>query len=151
MKGHEKPLIEELPELIGGDRPGLSVDEIAAALGRHPGAVGNLVRKLRRQAQKTIYVAAWRRTKGNHTALWKFGDLPDAEPLPNLTNAEVCARYRQTERGRHVHNKGSRRWYRQNHGAELRRAWRKNREAIRAFSERGVAAIDPLLAAIMGM
>lgn len=148
---YDKTLLEELPELLGIDRPALSVDEIAKTLGRHPGAVGNLVRKLRKNEKKTLYVAAWRRQKGCHIALWKWGDLPDAEPLPNLTNSEVCERYRNTERGRRIHNKGSRRWYRKNNGAALRLASRKNKKALLAFSQRGVAAIDPLLAAIMGV
>ena len=148
---HAKPLLEELPELLGIDKPALSVDEIADMLGRSRGAVGNLVRQLRAQPEKALYIAEWKRAKGCHAARWKWGNLPDADPLPMLTNAEVCKRYRNTENGRMVHNKGSRRWYRKNDGAAVRLAWRQNREVVRAYSERGVAAIDPLLAAIMGI
>lgn len=148
---HAKRLIQELPDLLGADMPARSISEIADLLGRNSGAVGNLVRDLRAQEEKVLYVAAWRRSRGSHIALWKWGNLPDADPLPKLTNAEVCERYRKTEHGRMVHNKGSRRWYRKNDGAAIRRAWRQNREVVRVYSERGVAAIDPLLAAIMGI
>lgn len=144
-------IIDQLPGLIGEDMPGKSVDEIAEAIGFHSGSVGNLVRKLRLQEAKTLYVSGWRRAKGNHIALWKWGNLPDAEPLPNLTNAEACKRYRNTANGRRVHNRGSRRWYRQNNGAALRLTDRQNKKAIAAYERGGLAAIDPLLAAIMGV
>lgn len=142
-----KTLLEELPSLLGESM--MSVDDIAERLGRNRGAVGNLIREL--HAQKVVYVAAWRRAKGNHAALWQWGSQDDAEPLPNLTNAEACKRYRSTANGRRVHNRGSRRWYRQNNGAALRLTERKNKKAIAAYEQGGLAAIDPLLAAIMGV
>lgn len=104
-----KTLVEELPGLL--DASMMSVDDIAERLGRNRGAVGNLIRKL--HAQKAVYIAAWRRAKGNHAALWQWGSLPDAEPLPNLTNAD--------------------------------------KKAIADYERGGLAAIDPLLAAIMGV
>lgn len=148
---HARTLIEELPDLLGEDQPALSVDEIAATLRRNRGAVGNLVRELHTRPEKALYIAAWRRAKGCHAALWKWGNLDDAAPLPNLTNAEACKRYRNTENGQRVHNRGSRRWYRKNNGAALRLATRKHKAAVAAFERDGVAAIDPLLAAIMGI
>lgn len=148
MAKYEKPLIEMLPELIGGEKEALSTKEIAAATGRNNGAVGKIIKSL--HERKVIYVAAWRRSHGSHTALWKMGSLPDAAPLEKLTNAETCRRYVSTERGRKIRNKGSRRWYRQNNGAEAKRLWRKKKEALKTFETGGVAAIDPLLAAIMG-
>lgn len=151
MTKHARTLREELPDLLGADHPALSINEIALALGRNAGAVGNLIRKLNQQSEKVLYVADWRRSKGCHIALWKLGNLPDAKPLDNLTNAEVCQRYKNTANGKKVHNRGCRRWYRQNGGAELRRAWRQNKETIAAFSKHGVSAIDPLLADIMGI
>ena len=147
---HAKTLAEELPELLGEDGPALSVDEIAATLNRNRDAVGNLIRELHTQTEKAMYIAAWRRAKGRHAALWKWGSLDDAPPLPNLTNAEACKQYRNTENGKRVHNRGSRRWYRKNNGAALRLIDRKHKKAIAAFERDGVSAIDPLLAAIMG-
>lgn len=148
MAKYEKSLFEMLPELIGGDKEALSTKEIATATGRNTGAVGKIIKAL--HEQRVIHVSAWRRSHGSHTALWKIGSLPDAAPLEKLTNAETCRRYVSTERGRKIHNKGSRRWYRQNNGAEAKRLWRKNKEALKTFETGGVAAIDPLLAAIMG-
>lgn len=148
MAKYEKSLLEALPELIGGNKEALSTNEIAAATGRNTGAVGKIIKAL--HEQRVIHVSAWRRSHGHHTALWKFGDMPDAEPLKKLTNAEACRRYVSTERGRKIHNQGSRRWYRQNNGAESKRIWRKKKEALLAYKAGGVAAIDPLLAAIMG-
>lgn len=148
MAKHEKSLFEMLPELIGGDKEALSTKEIATATGRNTGAVGKIIKAL--HEQRVIHVSAWRRSHGSHTALWKIGSLPDAAPLEKLTNAETCRRYVSTERGRKIHNKGSRRWYRQNNGAEAKRLWRKKKEALKTFETGGVAAIDPLLAAIMG-
>lgn len=148
---HAKTLLEELPELLGEDSPALSVDEIAERLDRNRGAVGNLIRELHAtRPEKAVYIAAWRRAKGRHAALWKWGSLDDAPPLPNLTNAEACKRYRNTENGQRVHNRCSRRWYRKNNGAALRLIDRKHKKAIAAFERDGVSAIDPLLAAIMG-
>ena len=148
---YAKTLLEELPELLGEDSPALSVDEIAERLDRNRGAVGNLIRELHAtRPEKAVYIAAWRRAKGRHAALWKWGSLDDAPELPNLTNAETCKQYRNTDHGRRVHNRGSRRWYRKNNGAALRLIDRKHKKAIAAFERDGVSAIDPLLAAIMG-
>lgn len=150
MTKHAKLLIDQLPELIGGDKPALSIEEIAVALGRNHAAVGTLIKDLHEQAAPALYIADWRRARGRHAALWKWGQGVDAAPLPHLTNAETCKKYRTSKHGRKVHLKASRRWYRQNNGAALRLADRKNKAAQLAFSKHGVAAIDPLLAAIMG-
>lgn len=124
-------MVDMLPMLIGGDSPALSPKQIAARLGRNANAVRNLIKNLRQQ--KKIRIGGWLRTKGKHTALWKWGKGKDAKPLGNQTNAEAC-----------------RRWYRDNSGAEHQRSLRKDKKALKAYSQHGVKAIDPLLAAIMG-
>jgi hypothetical protein len=141
-------LVDMLPMLIGGDSPALSPKQIAERMGRNSNAVRLLVKNLHQESR--VHIAGWERTRGSFTALWKWGPGIDAEPLKKITNAEACRAYKATKNGKRVHNKSCRRWYRENDGAAYKRAWNSNQKALKAYSQHGVKAIDPLLAAIMG-
>lgn len=147
---YKRPLLVSLlPGLITDQA--MSCEEIAKALARNATAVRVLMAKLYNDIDKKVYVAGWRRTAGQHTALYRWGNLPDAPRIPWLTAAEACKRYRETPHGKIVHKKLSRRWYRKNDGRGVKQKARANQRALDAFNREGVAAIDPLLAAVMGV
>jgi len=144
----QKPLLrDQIPDLIR-ETP-MSAEDIAVATDRNRGAVRKLLTQM--HDDEEIHVASWRRAiRGPFIALFLFGPGVDAPPIEKLTNAETCKRYRTSPHGRKVHLKASRRWYRQNGGAGMRNIERKRAKALKRFQTDGVAAIDPLLAMIIG-
>ena len=67
-----------------------------------------------------------------------------------MSATEKCKRYRHTEKGGEASKRARKKWKRSKAGKDYARKYDQNRTAKQKFSAGGVAAIDPLLAAIMG-
>ena len=142
-------LVDLLPSVIG--RKAMTCEQIATLLDRSANAVRVLIAKLYNDVDnQRVYIAAWFRGRGPHTPMYRWGCLPDAPRLKPVTAAEACKRYRESSHGRKKKNACQRRWYRK-HGSIERKQARDNKRALEAFSKQGVAGIDPLMAAVMGV
>jgi hypothetical protein len=149
MSDKAKPwkLRNQIPEMLSS-RP-MSSNDIAELTGRNRNAVRIVLVAMHKAGE--IHIAGWNRSpRGPAIALFAPGKGTDAEKPEPLNNSEICKRYRSTEKGRAIHLKSSRKWYRLNNGAAMRNIQRKNEKLRRAFETGGLKAIDPLLAAIMG-
>lgn len=116
-----------LPELI--KTTPLSPAMIAEKIGRSAQAVGELMAKLHREG--LVHIAKWKRAeRGPMIRLYLWGPGEDMKKPHSYTQNERCRRYRKTIRGQGV------------------------TQAIRAKNKiktQGLAAVDPLMAAIMGL
>jgi hypothetical protein len=127
----------------------MSSNDIAELTGRNRNAVRIVLVAMHKA--KEIHIAGWNRSpRGPAIALFALGQGADAEKPEAFNNAEICKRYRSTEKGMAVHLKSSRKWYRLNNGAAMRKIERDRAKVRKLFETGGLKAIDPLLAAIMG-
>ena len=149
MSDKAKPwkLRNQIPEMLSS-RP-MSSNDIAELTGRNRNAVRIVLVAMHKAGE--IHISGWNRSpRGPAIALFSLGKGTDAEKPEALDNSEICKRYRNTEKGKKVHLKSSRKWYRLNNGAAMRNIQRKNEKLRKKFETGGLKAIDPLLAAIMG-
>lgn len=154
-RDYSRELSEMLPEIIGAGRHAKTIRDIAKLSQRDRGTVDRLLSRMRKATPKQAYIHAWKRgAVGPFSPMWKLGDRPD-EPAPAAySSAEKSKRYRQTERGHAISRAATDRWRASEDGKEhallYGPTYRSSRRARIAFETGGVAAVDPLLAAIMG-
>ena len=152
FKGRRKPgrdysaaLRDQLPALIGS-KP-MSKQEIAKATDRDFETVSHLFRKIR----DSVHIAGWKRGRsGPIEALWMIGPGEDAPKPKALTSAEKSAKWRNTPHGKILARKYSKRWRKSEHGRDWTKSYRSARYARKKYEAGGVAAIDPLMAIILG-
>jgi len=146
---NEKPwkLRNQIPSILRNGP--MSSNDIAELTGRNRNAVRIVLGDMYEDGE--LHIAGWNRSpRGPAIALFANGKGIDADQPEPLNNSEVCKRYRNTEKGKQIHLRSSRKWYRLNNGAAMRNIQRKNEKIRRLFETGGLKAIDPLLAAIMG-
>lgn len=135
-----------LPTLIG--KAPKSMFEIAEASGRSHETVRRVMGKLVGQ----IHVHEWRRYKTGWEALYLWGGGENAPKPPALTCAEKCRKYRSTEHGKRVADQATLRWKSSPAAAEYHKRRRKKIKDAKDRKKKAIqamAAIDPLLAAVM--
>ena len=143
-------LKDMIPEIIQIGKPPMSPEDISRVTDRNANAVRKLLKQLHENGD--VHIASWGRAiRGPFIAQYTWGKGIDAPKIEKLTNREICSRYRNTEKGKKVHTKGSRAWRRKNNATGLKSIQRNQAKALKKYQSGGVAAIDPLLAAIMGM
>lgn len=138
MSDKAKPwkLRNQIPEMLSS-RP-MSSNDIAELTGRNRNAVRIVLVTMHKAGE--IYIACWNRSpRGPAIALFSNGKGKDVEKPAPFTYAELSQRYRDTENGKKVCIKSSRKWY-----------WLNQSKLRKKFETGGLKAIDPLLAAIMG-
>ena len=136
--GEDAPIVtlrESIPQLIADKA--MAADQIAAATGATESSVRVVLWKMKGEGIP-MHIKRWKRsTRGPMKPLWIMGEGKDAPKPTKYTPAQKCKRWRNTKEGserrkeyaRHYHSKVSSR---------------------KAYTTKGVAGIDPLLAAIMG-
>ena len=88
---------------------------------------------LRLHKQKEVHITSWQTNPvGKKTARYRWGKGRDEPHPPVATYAEKAKQWRESDEG-----------------AERTRRYNKARYARQKFSQGGVAAIDPLLAAML--
>lgn len=138
MSDKAKPwkLRNQIPQMLKS-RP-MSSNDIAELTGRNRNAVRIVLVAMHKDGE--IHIAGWNRSsRGNPISLFGLGQGKDAEKPEPFTCAELSQRYRDTEKGKKVCLKSSRKWY-----------WLNQSKLRKKFETGGLKAIDPLLAAIMG-
>lgn len=146
-RDYSAALRDILPKIIGPRCKPKSKQEIADIAGRDHQTVATLFVKIRAE----LYIAGWRRSDvGPMTPLWKLGNKPDAPKPPAYTSAEKSRRYRSDPEKLARSKKAQKAWRNSEAGKDWRHYYPKRRQARKAYEAGGVAAIDPLLAAIMG-
>ena len=85
-----------------------------------------------------MHVKRWKRsTRGPMKPLWIMGEGKDAANPTKYTPAQKCKRWRKTKEGSERRK-------------EYARHYHARVSSRNAYSTKGIAGIDPLLAAIMG-
>ena len=138
MSDKAKPwkLRNQIPAMLSS-RP-MSSNDIAELTGRNRNAVRIVLVAMHKDGE--IHIAGWNRSsRGHPIALFGLGQGKDVGKPAPFTSAELSQRYRDTERGKKVCIKSSRKWY-----------WLNQSKLRKKFETGGLKAIDPLLAAIMG-
>ena len=146
---NEKPwkLRNQIPSILSSGP--MSSNDIAELTGRNRNAVRIVLVDMYEDGE--LHIADWKRSpRGHAIARFALGKGIDAEKPAPFTFAELSQRYRNTEHGKKVCLKSSRRWYRKNNGAGLKRIEKDNKRFMKLLETGGLKAIDPLLAAIMG-
>lgn len=144
---YSKPLREMLPEIIG--KRSKSAPKIAAVAGRRPQSVTDLLNRL--HAKGEVHIKRWTRgASGPYIACFLWGPGKDAKRPAPISDAEKSRRYRNTENGKKVCKACRDRWHATEQGKDYVESYNKARWAREKFSKGGLAAIDPLLAAVMG-
>lgn len=145
-RDYSRPLVEVLPDIIG--KRSKTVGQIAKAAGRSETTTKNVINRLHKAGQ--VHIKRWKRTVGPYVACYFWGAGTDApRPAPEPRSI-VHKRYRQSEHGKSVCRACRDRWRASDNGAAYTVSYNKARWAREKFSKGGLAAIDPLLAAIMG-
>lgn len=150
VEGHDYsfPMAEILPSVICEE--GKTIKQIASEVGRQQQSVNHLLLRLKKK--EMVHISGWSRGKtGGYMAHYKWGYGNDAirpEPTPQ---ADRCKKYRETAKGKAAHKRARKRWVKSEGGKDYCETYNKGRYARDKFKEGGVQAIDPLLAAIMGI
>lgn len=145
-RDYSSALRDLLPTLIS-ETP-MSRQEIAQAAGRDHETVSRLFTKIRSQ----IHIAGWRRANsGPIESLWLLGPGEDMPKPTPFTSAEKSARWRTTPHGKVMARKAAKRWRNSGSGRDWIRSYGAGKYARKKYETGGIAAIDPLLAAIMGV
>lgn len=145
-RDYNTPLLDLLPTIIG--KRSKSIPQIAEAGGRQRQTVTKLIARLHQQ--NVVHIKRWTRTTGPYVANYKWGSGVDA-PRPQPEDRSVIhKRYRTSEKGRKTCKICAKRWRKSERGQEYVHSANKARWAREKFSKGGIAAIDPLLAAMMG-
>jgi len=131
------------------NRRPMTVNEIAEICELTPQTVGRCIHRIAKQTP--VRIADWVVARGPHTPRYELGSEPDAENPPQMTIAERVRNYRNTERGAKVAARCRRRWRKTAAGREYAKRLYENRVLKEKFETNGLAAIDPLMAAIMGI
>lgn len=148
VKGHDysTPLRDMLPEIIG--KRSKSVQQIAKAAGRQAQTVGTLINRLHKRG--VIHIKRWVRGAGPYVAHYIWGAGVDAPRPAAQPRSAIVKRYQQSEKGKKACASCRDRWKKSERGQEYQQNSNKARWAREKISKGGLAAIDPLLAAIMG-
>ena len=124
------PLRDILPTLLV-DRA-MTVAQISIAADREEQSVRHVIKRLHERNE--VHIASWQRNaKGPNTAAYKLGPGTDAKRPPRVSHA-----------------KKSKKWRNSSEGAEHTRHYKTALYARQKFATGGVAAIDPLLAILLG-
>ena len=146
-RDYSAPLVDMLPEIIG--KQSKPIKQIAKTAGRSEQSVRIVVERLRKNG--IVHIKRWKRGEsGPFSAYYFWGAGKDAKRPKPITNAEKVRRYRATEKGIATHKACKTRWLKTEEAQQYRESYNKARWAREKFSKGGLAAIDPLLAAIMG-
>ena len=143
-RDYSVPTRQVLQEVMGERL--LRIKTIAKLAGRDVKTVSNLIKKMHQEG--LVHIARWRRGKvGPISACYRFGPGEDVKRIPAITDAQKCAKYRNSERGkaRSKFHKGTDRY------KERKEAMSKAEYARKKIIRIGVAGIDPLMAAIYGI
>jgi len=148
VPGHDysRPLADVLPDIIG--KRSKSIRQIAKAAGRSETTTKNVINRL--HAAGKLHIKRWKRTVGPYVAYYSWGPGVDAQRPAPQPRSIVHKRYRQTENGKAVCRACRNRWRASETGSDYMLSYNKARWAREKLSKGGLAAIDPLLAAIMG-
>lgn len=98
-----------------------------------------------------IHIVGWPRSCGNRAARYALGPGDDVPRPPKMSNSEKNIRYRATEGGKLAHSLARERWHKSERGQQYRQSYQKAYYARQKARQGGLAAFDPLLAAIMGI
>jgi hypothetical protein len=147
-RDYSKPLKDLMPEIIG--KRAKTTTQIAKIAGRERQTTEKVVKRLHQNGE--IHIRRWSRgNNGPYVPHFFWGKGKDApKPIP-LTNSEKTKRYRMTEKGRAVARACRARWIKSERGEEYRSNYSKARWAREKLAKGGIAAIDPILAAILGV
>lgn len=137
-----------LATMQANQRP-MTVNEIADLCDLTPQTVGRCIHRIAKQTP--VRIAEWVVARGPHAPRYELGDKPDAENPPQMTIAERVRNYRNTERGAKIAAKCRRRWRKTAAGREYAKRLYENRTFKEKLETGGLAAVDPLMAAIMGV
>lgn len=136
--GEDAPKVtlrESIPQLIADKA--MTADEIAQIVGATESSVRVVLWKMKGEGIP-MYVKRWRRSnRGPMAPLWIMGEGKDAEKPTKYTPAQKCKRWRKTKEGSERRK-------------EYARHYHARVSSRNAYSTKGIAGIDPLLAAIMG-
>ena len=143
-RDYSKPARQIIQEAMG-DKV-MRIKTIAKAIGRDRESTNRIIKKMHEEG--LVHISRWRRGKvGPISACYKFGAGEDAKRLAAITDAEKCARYRNSEHGKariKAHKKTDR-------FRERKEALSKAEYSRKKFERIGVHGIDPLMAAIYGI
>lgn len=148
VDGHDYSVLlrDMLPAIIG--KRSKNVVEIAAKAGRRPQSVRHVIERLHDKGQ--VHIKRWKRgNAGPYVAYYFWGPGVDAPRPEAQPRSVVHKRYRETENGKKVCRACRKRWRKSAEGGLSIKSYNRGRWAREKFSKGGVAAIDPLLAAIM--
>lgn len=143
---YTRPLSDMLPDIIG--KRSKCVSQIAGAAGRTATTVKNVINRLHQKGE--IHIKRWKRYEtGPYVAHYLWGAGTDATRPKAQPTAVIVKRYQQSEKGKAAVRASNKRWRKSEHGREYMKTYNKGLWARKKFSTGGIAAIDPLLAAIM--
>ena len=150
IQGHDytAALRDILPSAIG------SAAKTSAQIGIECGRALQTVSRLlgRLHAAGEVHIESWaRKTSGPYIAHYRWGSGEDAERPAPLSNSEKHRNYRRTAKGRNTCRRCNKRFRKSEKGQEYQRRYFKGLYARQKYQAGGVAAIDPLLAAMMGL
>lgn len=145
IEGHDytKPLAATVLDTMGVKA--MTVKTIARMAKRERETVYRVINRLHKNGE--VHIARWRRgNRGPITPCYKVGPGEDAKRLKPLTTKQKCQRYRNSEHGKAVitaHRKTEA--FKEHHEAQAKAYY-----ARKKFKTKGLAGIDPLMAAIYG-
>jgi len=129
-------LRESVPKLITDKA--MSTADIAATLGVNESSVRVVLWMMKNDGVQ-MHIKRWRRsTRGPMKPIWIMGEGKDATKPTKLTPAQKCKRWRNTKEGNERRK-------------EYARHYHSKVASQKRYATKGVAGIDPLLAAIMGV
>lgn len=148
ISGHDysRPLRDMLPDIIG--KRSKSAPQVAIAAGRRAQTVQRLLALLHSQGQ--VHIKRWTRNRaGPYAPCYRWGPGTDAPKPAAQSRSVISKRYRESDHGKPVCDAIKQRWRNSERGKEYAENANKARWAREKFTKGGLAAIDPLLAAIM--
>lgn len=145
-RDYSAPLKSVLPAILTRSK---SIVQIAKSAGRSRQTVSKVIARLHEQG--AVHIKRWQRGKdGPYAACYLWGSGDDAPKPAAIPLSERVRRYRQTEKGRAAAARSRKRWKASEQGLDYAIQYNKGRWARDKFEKGGVAAIDPLLAAMLG-
>lgn len=139
---------EMIPALLAFSA--LSREDLAKAIGRSFQTISPVVKQLHLSGH--IHIVGWRepRTPGPKIALFTWGPGVDVPRPARMSPEERVARYRATPKGKATLARAQAKYARSTEGRIYKSSHAKARWAREKFASGGVAAIDPLLATLLG-
>lgn len=142
------PMRDILPEVIG--EVAKTSNQIGIECGRCLQTTSRLLGRLHKAGE--VHIESWARgNSGPYVAHYRWGSGEDAERPAPLSNSAKHRNYRKTDKGRKTCRKCNARWRKTEKGQEYQSRYFKGLYARQKYQTGGVAAIDPLLAAMMGI